>query len=401
MSDTITSPMPYRKNTAFLPLVLFMILLACCRQVQAQSQENILYIIDSIQVIKDPEEGDEILESEVADLRVIRDKDTLKSLGMGRVDAAIFIFTKAYRERPEELRKIPSTKQMERRNDTWYLRGTAYTGKFIDYFYSGRKQGEGTMVDGKLEGLRTMYHQNGKMVLEREYSGGDPHGSEKEYYEDGSLKQKGMFNHGVEDGIWEAYFPNGQVKQRSTFKGGKMDGETTVYYSSGRVLAVELNKNGVAYPDKRLEKINEEIKKGNEAGREDDFKNALKHYSKAVALDTTFAESYYARGTAKLYDFQFDEAIADFDKALALEPYYDKALANRAFARMRKYQLAGSRKLSERNGVTVLASKDDPGIPEPDRAKICSDLRQAVFLGDRNKMNLEAIKDICSPKSAQ
>ena len=81
------------------------------------------------------------------------------------------------------------------------------------------------------------------------------------------------------------------------------------------------------------------------------------------------------------------------------EPYFDKALANRAFARIRKYQFGSSRKLSESNGVTIMASKDNPGIPENELSIICNDLSQAIFLGDKGKMIMEAYNEFCGTKS--
>lgn len=187
-----------------------------------------------------------------------------------------------------------------------------------------------------------MYYQNGKSSMERHYSNGIENGLENEYYEDGSLKQKGEFVNAREHGVWEMYFPNGQIKQRSTFKDGIMEGETTVYYSTGKILAIEITKNKKTTPEKRLDKINQAMNKGHSSSKEGDYKTALKNYSKAIEIDSTYAEAYFSRGTVKLNDFQFDEVILDFDKALRFEPYYEKALTNRAFARIRKHQF-GSR----------------------------------------------------------
>lgn len=364
-----------------------------------QAQENVIYIVDSIPVIDDPEEGNEIVETDIADVTVIKNKDTLKLLGYDKLDRAIFIFTKEYRKRPEDIKQIPSSKQMERKNDVWYFRGSPYSGKFIDYYYSGRKHGEGAFQNGKAEGRRIMYHQNEQLAMERVYSNGIENGLEKEYYEDGTLKQKGEFINGKEEGVWEMYFPNGQVKQRSTFRDGNMEGETTVYYSTGKILAVEVTKNGKTTPDKRLEKVNQAMNKGHASNKEGDYKTAIKNYSKAIELDSSNAEAYFARGTAKLNDFQFDEAILDFDRALKFEPYFERALSNRAFARIRKYQFGSSRKLSDNNGVTVMASKDNPGIPENELGIICNDLKQAIFLGDKGKMIMEAVQEFCEKKS--
>lgn len=380
--------------------ILFGLILLSFHSV-GQAQENIIYIVDSIPVIDDPEEGNEIGATDIADITVIKDRDTLKLLGYDKFEGAIFIFTKEYRKRAEDLKQIPSIKQMDRKNGVWYFRGNVYNGKFIDYYYSGRKQGEGTFQNGKVEGLRTMYHQNGQLAMERNYSNGIENGLEKEYYEDGTLKQKGEFVKGKEEGIWEMYFPNGQVKQRSTFKDGNMEGETTVYYSTGKILAVEITRNGKTTSDKRLEKVNQAMNNGHASSKEGDYKTAIKNYSKAIELDSSNAEAYFARGTVKLNDFQFDEAIQDFDQALKFEPYFERALSNRAFARIRKYQFGSSRKLSENNGVTVMASKDNPAIPENELNIICNDLKQAVFLGNRGKMIIDAVKEFCGTTSSR
>ena len=360
-----------------------------------------MFVVDSIPVIDDPEEGNEILQTDVADITFIKNKDTLRLLGYEQFDGVTFLFTKEYRNRPESIKQIPSSKQMEKKNGAFLFRTNLYSGQFIDYYYSGKKQGEGTFLNGKLNGHRKMYYQNGKLAMERDYKDGIENGFEIEYYEDGSLKQKGEFVNGKENGVWDMYFPNGQIKQRSNFIDGIMDGETTVYYSTGKVFAIEVTKNGKTIPDKRLEKINQVMKKGHESSKEEDYKSAIKNYSKAIELDSTYAEAYFSRGTVKLNDFQFDEAIADFDKALKFEPFMPFALSNRAFARIRKYQFGNSRTISKNSEVTVLASKDKVPIPKDEQEKICNDLQKAVFLGDKSKMIIVALSNYCPTKSSR
>ncbi len=139
--------------------------------------------------------------------------------------------------------------------------------------------------------------------------------------------------------------------------------------------------------------------KSNESNQEGDTKAAIKYCSKAIELDSTYASAYFSRGTLKLNDFQFDEAIADLDKALKFEPYMDVALANRAFARIRKYEFANSRTITKNSEVTVLASKDKVPIPALEQEKICNDLQEAVFLGERSEMITEALTNYCQAKS--
>lgn len=364
------------------------------------SNDKIMFVIDSIPVMDDPEEGDEILQTDIADITVIKNKDTLNLLGYGQFDGVTFIFTNEYRNRPDSLKQIPSSKQMQRKNGVLFLHNTAYSGRFIDYYYSGRKQGEGIFLNGRVNGHRKMYYQNGKTSSERDYKDGIENGFEIEYYEDGSIKQKGEFVNGKENGIWDMYFPNGQLKQRSNFVEGVIEGESTVYYSTGKVLAVEVTRNGKTIPDKRFEKIDQAMRKGHLSSKEQDYKTAIKNYSKAIELDSTYAEAYFSRGTIKLNDFQFDEAIADFDKALKYEPFMEHALTNRAFTRIRKYQFGNSRTISKDNDVTVLASKDKVPIPKDEQEKICSDLQKAVFLGEKSKMITEALADYCQTKNS-
>lgn len=365
------------------------------------TNDKIMFVVDSIQVVDDPEEGNEILQTDVADITVIKNKNTLKLLGYGQFDGATFLFTKEYRNRPEIIKVIPSSKQMEKKNGVFLFRSNLYSGQFLDYYYSGRKQGEGTFLNGKLNGHRKTYYQNGKLAMEREYKEGIDNGFKNDYYEDGLLKQKGEFVNGKEEGIWESFYPNGQVKLRSKYKEGEIFYTATKYYSTGKVKEIVFIKNGKVIPDPSLIKINQLMAKSNESNKERDTKSAIKYCSKVIELDSTYAAAYFSRGTIKLNEFQFDEAIVDFDKALKFEPLMEFALTNRAFARIRKYQFASSRTLSKNKEVTVLASKDKVPIPEAEQEKICNDLKKAVFLGDKSKMITEALSDYCQKKSSR
>jgi len=363
-----------------------------------QPADKIVYVVDSVVVKDDPEEGNEVVENDIADLRVITNKDSLNMLGFGNMDRAIYLFTKEYRNRPDDIKRIPSPGQLERKKEGVFFNGNPYTGKCINYYYSGKKQSEIVFQNGQPNGLTTMYYPDGHVFMETVYTNGITNGQEKKYYEDGTLLSRGLFINGREDGAWETYYPNGQVKQRNSFKAGVMEGEATVYYSSGKILALEPVKDGKPTPDQRLEKVYKALNKGHAGMKEEDFQAAAKQYSKAIELDTTYAESWFSRGRALFNDMRFDEAIRDFDKALQLEPYMGEALAERAFARIRKYQFAGSRQLSKHSGVTVMASKAKPDIPPGELSLICSDLKQGIFLGRKNKMILKAVTEYCGGK---
>ncbi len=117
--------------------------------------------------------------------------------------------------------------------------------------------------------------------------------------------------------------------------------------------------------------------------------------NEAIKINPYYADTYFYRGTAELDNFDFDNAVIDFDKALELEPMYMEAVSNRAFARLRKFQFKNSRTLSKNSEVTILATKDKVDIPKPELEKICADLNLGYELGDHKAMVTDAIKNYC------
>lgn len=373
-----------------------MLLLLFCKPGFSQANgDNIVYIIDSILVKEDPADDDQVLNNDISDVTVIKNKDSLTHFGLDKFDGAIFIFTKQYRSRPDSLKQIPSSKKMLLKDGAWFLNGMVYTGRFIDYYYSGQKKGEGYLNNGKLNGPRQLYHANGRLAVQRVYVNGVVNGQEKEFYSDGSLSQQGEYINGKEEGVWESYYPNGQVKLRSNYKHGEVIDTATKYYSTGRVKEQVFIKNGKVIPDPHLVKIEQLMAKSDASYKNDDIQAAIKYCKKALELDSTYAQAYFSLATLELNDMQFDQSVTDFDKALQFEPYMEIALSNRAFARIRKYQFAGSRTMSKNKDVTVLASKDKVPMPDAEREQVCSDLKQAVFLGEKSAMITEALTDYC------
>ena len=382
-------------------ILFLVVIVAFFYRASGQVSAKIVYIVDSVPVIDDPADGEGVLDSStISEMIILKNKDSLKAAGFGDQDEIVYIFTKLYRSRAEAIRRIPTSKLMIRTDGRWYLKNDTapYSGPFIDYYFSGTKQGEGYFERGVLSGKRVMYTYAGTVKMERTYDNGVPDGTEKEYYPNGILKQKGDFKRGKEEGIWEKFFPNGQVEEHVTMIEGKPVGEALDFYSSGSVKSRNQIKNGKVVPDPGTEKLSKLYDKGTEATKEEDYKAAIRYYSKCIELDSTYAGAWFGRGTARLDNFQFDDALSDFDKAVALEPYFIEALGNRAFCRIRKNQVGHSRTLTKNNEVTVLASSDWPPLSADEKEKICLDLQEAVFLGDESKMIKEVLKQYCQAK---
>lgn len=379
--------------------ILFILLILVTLNSKSQNNtENVLYIVDSIPIIDEPKEGfNTLTQDQIDNIVVIKQKKILDSLGYENLDGIIYVFTKEYIKRPDSIKAIPTTNRMDKRNGKWYLKNSnnPYSGKFIDYYLNGHKQGDGTLFNGKLKGKRNIYYVNGNISNEINYENGISHGIDKQFFKDGALKQKGEFKNGEKIGIWEMYYPNQQLKQRTLFnENGKMNGESVTYYSTGEIKVKQVFVNGIPKKDKVLSKIYSLYNEGLELDKFGKFKSSIKKYSKCIELDTSFADGYFARGTAKLNNFQFDQAMLDFNKTLEIEPYFVNAYANRAFVTIRKHEFSNSRTLSKSKDVLIIASKETK-IPEDDLIKVCEDLNKAVSLGDKSWIVLEAKKKHC------
>lgn len=355
-------------------IALFVLLCIFFPAFTQNTEENILYVIDSVPVLEDPSEDDgELSETDIETLTVVTNKEDIEKYGRKNIDKIIFITTKEYLKRSDSLKKIPSVKQMERREGKWYLIGssTPYTGSFTDYYLNGKKQGDGFFNEGLVEGLRTVYYQDGTKSYYRYYQNGIENGESQEFHPNGKIHQEGVFKNGKENGIWKEWYSTGHLKRQVEFK------------------------DGASISTKEEDKFYKLLSNGVKLSKEGNFPAAVKVFDKAIELNPNFSDALFYRGTAYLNDFKFDEAINDFDRAIQLEPYYMESLSNRAFARLRKYEFKNSRTLSKNKYTTVLASKDKVEIPNEELDKICADLNSGFNLGDKKAMIVDAMKKYC------
>ena len=355
-------------------LILFFLTAIVIHSFGQEAQERVLYVVDSIPIINDPDEDDgELSEQDIETVTVVTNKSEIAKLGYKDLDKIIFIITKEYAKRPDELKRIPTLEQMERKNGRWYHKDsqTPYTGQFIEFYINGRLKGAGSFKDGLAEGLRTAYFPDGKTRYVRNYAKGLENGEFKQFFANGKIEQEGIFKDAKEEGIWKLWYSTGELKKQVEFKSGK---EVTT---------------------KEAEKFYRQFSNASKLSSEGNHSAAVKAFDKVIELNPNYSDLYFHRGTAFLYDMKFDEAIRDYDKAIELEPLYKESISNRAFARLRKYEFKNSRTLSKNSGVTVLATKDKVEIPKEELDKICTDLNLGYSLGDKKQMILEAINKYC------
>jgi tetratricopeptide (TPR) repeat protein len=84
---------------------------------------------------------------------------------------------------------------------------------------------------------------------------------------------------------------------------------------------------------------NEFLESGIDKHEKQDFKGAIKDYTKAIKKDKKNAEAYYNRGTCELALKDFKTAKKDFDNTLKIDPKFVKAYYSRAsvFVSQQKY----------------------------------------------------------------
>ena len=342
--------------------------------------EKILFVIDSIPLFNDPEDWNPIEKEDIADIIVIKNKDSLKLLRPEQLDGIIYIFTKAYRNRPDSVKKIPSLKQMVMTKDGWNLNGALYSGNYIDYYNSGKIQNKGTLGSGKLNGELTVYFKNGNKKSVSNYKNGILHGDWKEYYPNGLLMNSRTHKDGKGTGDYASYFINGQIMgETRPGKAGAVDTAFS-YYSTGKVKQMKLIKSKKPVIDKKTNDFNgyntyffQTINKG-------ELKDANKYFYLIWKVDSTSSDTHFKKGLLMMKEFRFDAAIEAFDDALNLEPLMRETLVHRAIARIKKFKYPKAKPLSDDINETPLILQDMVTIPADEQEKICADLQKAVYI---------------------
>lgn len=307
--------------------------------------ERMMFVIDSLPIINNPEEWNEILDSDIADTRVTHNKDSLQLLGLRQLDAVTYLFTKEYRKRPDSLKQFPSLRQMEMTNERWSFHGMPYSGRYIDYYNSGRKQNDGNLLNGKQNGEVKIYYQNGNLGSIYHYQAGVITGQATEYYKTGVLFQKCMYEAGRHEGVWKTFHPNGKLASYSNMIKGKLIGSAIAYNSSG----VELSRNTIS--ENKLQKIYYVENSIYQSQRSGDNITVLKLCEKINRIDSNYANVNFLKAQALEAENRFDEAIALYDRLLKIEPLTRPALLNRAKARLKKYEFEVD-KLQSKNAAT-------------------------------------------------
>jgi tetratricopeptide (TPR) repeat protein len=366
--------------------------------------ERILFVIDSIPILTDPESWNQVAQEDISDISIIRNKDSLKLLGWEQLDGITYIFTKGYRNRPDSIKRIPGLKQMMMKNDAWYLHDILYSGKYIDYYNNGRIQNEGILVNGKLNGELTVYFKNGNKKSVTGYKDGVLNGTWNDYYKNGVLMQTKEYREGKMKDI-KMYFINGQSYGELRPKKQTLYDTSVSYYSTGQVKEMKFSKTGKFIRTKKDEDMAyyatmffQNLITGN-------LKEANKLFYRLWLIDSTSTDIHFKEGILLARESRFDQAIAEFDKALAMEPLMRESLTHRGITRIKKYKLLKLKIYPKDNKDIPLTVEDMVSIPDTELAKICADLLLADDIDPSDlyvkKEVTEAIINFCRKNCRQ
>jgi antitoxin component YwqK of YwqJK toxin-antitoxin module len=389
------------KLTLFLTSFFF----CCINSFGQPPNAKTLFVIDSIPILTDPEDWNQILPEDISDMNVLKDKDALKTLGWGQLDSITYIFTKEYRNRPDSLKEIPTLKKMLMKDGAWNLHGIPYTGRYIDYYNNGRIQDEGLLSDGKQDGALIIYFKGGGRKSVTNFKDGIINGTIKDYYKNGSLMQTREYIKGKETREIKMYFINGRIQFELRLKKETHYDTSVTYYSTGKIKQMRLIRDGAVTTDKNQDEIDYNTPKFYQSLNVGDLKEANKSFYKIWKADSTSIDTRFKEGILFIKELHFDEAIADFDKALEMEPLMREALVYRGVARLKKNQLQQGKISLKNNKDVPFVIEDISSLPKQEQEKICTDLLLAdkVDFTDYyvKKIVPEAILNYCREKSGR
>lgn len=131
---------------------------------------------------------------------------------------------------------------------THTLPGNTINNKPVQTFIFNEIQYDiSNLIDWKLfNGFITMYYKNGKIKGVTNFRNGKREGLRKLWYENGQIEYEIPFKDNQVNGILKQWYPNGKKKCESSHINGKLDGMTYIWYDNGQLgIEIEYYKNNI------------------------------------------------------------------------------------------------------------------------------------------------------------
>lgn len=331
---------------------------------QQPKPPRVKYFVDSVPLTSAPQ----ISQEDLAYYDMVLYPATRKIIPFPAYDSLIYFFTKAWVDRPAELKQIPAMGQLTLFGDLYYYKGQPYTGKVIDYFYNGKVRHRGSIKKGKLEGTHFYYNPFG-VAMRRTYtnkSNGVVQVTETD--SEGRLTRREIRYRNRPEQT-ESYYVNGQVKYQLSVSDKRT--LSVSYFSSGLVRDSSVRYNGKNRQQYRPPHIRQYYELVDN-----------REYAKARNLYPGHPDVFHYLAQAAADSLQFDLAIRYMDTSLSLEPYEPNFFLQRAYMRLAKYAYALTQvKRADEKALTQYLNTNPPlNIPTADKQQIISDLKKCEAL---------------------
>lgn len=122
--------------------------------------------------------------------------------------------------------------------------GKPYSGELREFYPDGKLREKAYSRNGKLEGRREIYNENGVLTSSGDYVGGKMNGEWIVYFANGEIFARGNFKSNKTDGVWKMYWENGKINHEVSYKDGVRDGLSLTYDEDGKLYSKMNYKNG-------------------------------------------------------------------------------------------------------------------------------------------------------------
>ena len=145
-------------------------------------------------------------------------------------------------------------------------------GKSIRYYENGRPAEETFFDKDMLHGTDTIWRENGTIVFTKEWKNGELNGKWLEFYETGEKEGEGSFKNGK--GRLIRWYKNGAIQEITSFKNSKEDGRSLSWHENGKKSSEASFKNGMVHGELI------EWDKNGKIAKDEVYKNGFFCYSK-------------------------------------------------------------------------------------------------------------------------
>ncbi|THU30774.1 tetratricopeptide repeat protein [Niastella caeni] len=111
------------------------------------------------------------------------------------------------------------------------------SGKFTSVYLNGKPYGEGTYINGNLDGVFRHYYIDGSVQAIQCFKKGLRDSIFRTYHYGGKISSEGVYKLNEKIGTWKYYRPDGSLSQTEEYTAGKLHGKKIYYYKNGKVDA--------------------------------------------------------------------------------------------------------------------------------------------------------------------